>query len=188
MKRACLGVALVMAMAGTSAAGTYVGLGIGTAPAFSEQGSQLGEMDSNSRSGRVVAGMRFGNVSVEGAVGGYDLSLKADSGGVDPFGSLYSASAALKLSLPLGNNFEAFGRVGVHHTWISADDSRFDVSGNGLLIGAGIEYRLNLLVGQGSIFMDYQYSKAKLDGEVLFDRNALDTSSRMFTIGLTVGL
>ena len=185
MKRACLGVALVMATAGTSAAGTYVGLGIGTAPAFSEQ---RGQLESDSRSGRVLVGMRFGNVSVEGAVSGYDLAIQSDSGVVQPYGNLYTASAALKLSLPLGNNFEAFGRAGVHHTWISADESELDVSGNGLLIGAGIEYRLNLLIGQGSIFMDYQYSRAKLDGELLFDSNALDTSARMLTIGLTVGL
>ena len=184
MKRVCLGLLVVVATAGTSAAGTYLGLGIGTAPAFSG-GDQL---ESSSRSGRVLLGTRFGNVSVEAAVGGYDMAIRANSGVVDPYGKVYQASGALKLSLPLGNNFEAFGRIGAHHTWLRADDDRFSVSGNGLLAGAGIEYRLNLILGQGSIFLDYQYNQAKLSGERFVDRNALDTNSRMFTIGLTVGL
>jgi hypothetical protein len=111
------------------------------------------------------------------------------NGVITPFGDAYQASAALKLNLPLGNNFEAFGRAGLHHTWISPEVDGNEVSGNGLLVGAGFEYRLNLLVGQGSIFVDYQYNRVKLEGEERFMAGqALDSSYRMWTMGLTVGL
>jgi hypothetical protein len=187
MKRACLAAVLLASLPATASAGTYVGLGIGTAPAFNEQTERL---DSDSRSARVMLGWRTANVSVEGAIGGFDMIITDPRNGVSRgFGDAYQASAALKLNLPLGNNFEAFGRAGLHHTWISPEVEINEVSGNGLLIGAGFEYRLNLLVGQGSIFVDYQYNRVTLEGEERFMGNAaFDSSYRMWTMGLTVGL
>jgi opacity protein-like surface antigen len=183
MKRASLAVTLV-ALAGSSAsAGTYLGLGIGSAPEVNEQTDRF---SSDGRSGKILAGMRFGNVSVEGAISKFDMARTSDRNAVVPFGDQIQAAAAAKLSLPLGNNFEAFGRVGVHKTWLRADQMPDinNAEGTGYLVGAGVEYRLNLVVGQGSIFVDYQYNDVKLEGE----RFMLDGSSRMFSIGLTVGL
>jgi hypothetical protein len=176
-------VTFVALAGGSASAGTYLGLGIGSAPEVNEQTERF---SSDGRSGKILAGMRFGNVSIEGALGKFDLARTNASGAVLPFGDHIQASAAGKLSLPLGNNFEAFGRVGVHKTWLRADDmpDANNAEGTGYLIGAGIEYRLNLVVGQGSLFVDYQYNDAKLEGE----RFMLDASSRMFSIGLTVGL
>jgi hypothetical protein len=184
MKRACLAVVTLAALTGTASAGTYLGLGIGTSPAFNEQTEKL---DAGSRSGRLLIGTRFGNVAVEGAVGGFGMTIVNNAGLATDFGDAYQASLALKLNLPLGNNFEAFGRAGVHHTWVSAVNEQNDVAGNGLLIGVGIEYRLNLILGQGSIFIDYQYNRATLEGEgdgARFVGNAaLDSSYRMWTLG-----
>jgi hypothetical protein len=103
---------------------------------------------------------------------------------LNPYGDAYQASAALKVSFPLGNNFEAFGRGGLQHSWIRSARSDNNVDGNGYLLGAGFEYRLNLLIGQGSLFVDYQYNKATLTG----DRLRFDQSTRMWTMGLTVGI
>lgn len=183
MKRAALAVTLLVAATGSASAGTYVGLGIGTAAAISEDTERL---DGDGRSGKALLGMRFGNISVEGAVGKFGTAITTVPG--DParfFGDQWQASISGKLSLPLGNNFEAFGRVGLHRSWISAEREEQDVSGDGYLIGAGIEYRLNLVVGQGSIFLDYQYNEADLEGDRLKFPGA---SSRMWTLGLTVGL
>jgi opacity protein-like surface antigen len=182
MTRACL--AAVMFVAATSsvaAAGTYLGLGIGTGPAINDSADRL---HPDGRSGRLLVGTRFGQVSAEGSIGRYGLAFD-QSGGILPFGTAYQASAALKVSLPLGNNFEAFGRGGLQHTWLSAKSSELDSSGNGYLLGAGFEYRLNLVLGQGSIFVDYQYNKTKLENDhIPFG----DTSARMWTLGLTVGI
>ncbi|MBS1122473.1 MAG: OmpA-like transrane domain, partial [Deltaproteobacteria bacterium] len=154
MTRACL--AAVMFIAATSSiasAGSYLGLGIGTGPAINDQTDRLAP---DGRSGRLLVGTRFGRFSAEGSVSGYSL-LFDQSGGMIPFGDAYQASAALKASLPLGNNFELFGRGGLQHTWFRAKNSELDASGSGYLLGAGFEYRLNLILGQGSIFVDYQY-------------------------------
>ncbi len=180
MNRALAAVMFLAATSSVASAGTYLGLGIGTAPAISENTDRL---SSDGRSGRFLLGMRFARISVEGSVGDYDV-LISPAGTAMPYGTAYQASAALKASFPLGNNFEAFGRGGVQHTWINADDGVHDVSGSGYLLGAGFEYRLNLLLGQGSIFVDYQYNKAKLEG----DRLAFDASTRMWTLGLTLGI
>jgi hypothetical protein len=185
MKSTCLVGSLVAAtlglLSGSASAGTYLGLGIGSAPEVNEQTDRL---ESSGRSGKVLLGMRFGNISIEGAVGRFDMARQNDRGQIVPFGDTFQASLAAKLSLPLGNNFEAFGRAGVHKTWINAENNENDVTGDGYLVGAGVENRLNLVLGQGSIFVDYQYNDSKLEG----DRFMFDGSSRMFTLGLTVGL
>ena len=126
--------------------------------------------------------MRWAQISAEGSVGGYSL---LQTGTRNTGFDAYQASAALKASLPLGNNFEVFGRGGLQHLWLKGADPEFDASGNGFLLGAGFEYRLNLGIGQGSIFIDYQFNKAKLDGDNMEHE---DLSSRMWTLGLTVGI
>jgi len=184
MNRAVLVASLVVATSGTAKAGTYLGLGIGTAPAMTEDS---GRIDSDGRSAKVLIGSRWGNVSLEGAIDGNALARSNDRGVISPFGDLYQATGALKLNLPLGNNFEAFGRAGVHHTWVNADNDALKAQGNGLLLGAGVEYRLNLGVGAGSIFVDYQFSKASLTGDNN-DKLTYDLSTRMFMLGVTVGI
>lgn len=184
MKRALFAVMFVATTSTAASAGTYVGLGIGSSPAISEQTDRL---EGDGRSGRFLVGMRFARVSIEGSVGGYDVALiNANSGMFVPHGTSYQVAGAVKLSLPIGNKFEGFGRAGLHKTWIRADvmPDINNMSGGGYLLGLGLEYRLNMIIGQGSIFVDYQYNQAKLEGE----RFTFDGSSRMFTLGVTVGL
>lgn len=182
MKRALLTVTLLAALSGTASAGGYLGLGIGTAPAMSEDPDRL---EADGRSAKFLAGSRFGQVSIEGALGGYGTLLETQDGGFVDYGTALQAAAALKLSLPLGSGFEVFGKGGLHHTWIN-DDRRDErsVSGNGYLLGAGAEYRFNTGVAAASIFIDYQYSKANLEGDAL----AFEGHTRMWTLGFTIGL
>lgn len=180
MKRACLAVMFVAASSGVANAG-YLGLGIGTGPAMD---SDAMEFESVGRSGRVIAGMRWGQLSVEGAIGGFDaVGAMRSRNNVD---DVYQASAAAKLSLPLGSGFEAFGKGGLQRTWLRLQnsDETFNVSGDGYLLGAGFEYKLNLGVAGGSLWVDYQYTTASLTG----DRQSFDLSSRMWTLGLSVGI
>lgn len=183
MKRLCLAVTLIASATTTASANTYLGLGIGTSPAVDDEPARL---DGDGRSGKVLAGMRFGNISVEGAISRFGVTFTQVNGSVSPYGDTYQASGALRLSVPLGNNFEAFARAGLHHTWISADRNPDvnDVSGDGYLVGAGVEYRLNLVATQASLFLDYQFNDMELAG----DRRQFDGNFRMWTIGLTVGL
>lgn len=176
MNRACLVAATLVALSGTASAG-YIGLGIGSQPALNDQG----QIAATSRSGKLLAGSRWGRFSLEGALGGFGIS-RAAPGSIE-FGNAYQLSLSGKFNLPLGNNFEAFGRVGLQHTWLDAEEVVYETEGNGFLVGAGIEYRLDVGVAGASVFFDYQINRAALKG----DYQSYDLTSRMFAIGATVG-
>lgn len=173
MNRACLAVLLVAASSQVASAG-YLGIGIGTSPAVKSDAPAVDALPEGSRSVRVLGGLRFGHVSIEAAMHGFELSTY----------DAYQGSLAGKLSLPLGSGFEAFGRVGVQRTWMTADNELYDVEGNGYLLGGGFEWRLPLAVTQVSIWVDYQFNTADLEG----DRDAFELSSRMWTLGVSIGI
>lgn len=185
MKRAVLAVTVLAATTGTaSAGGTYVGLGIGTAPAISEDSDRI---ESDGRSMRGILGMRWGQWSIEGSLGGNELlRFNNNRSAAVPFGDLYNLSASGKFNLPLGNNFEAFGRLGVNHLVVRGEDEGNNASGNGLLFGGGFEYKLNLGVAGGSIFVDYTINR----GEMILDATdqTYDLTTRTWTLGLTIGI
>jgi len=175
MKRACLATVLLVASMTHATAGGYVGLGIGTAPAMKDDDNVL---DSDGRSGRVFLGSRWSQISLEGGLHKFDVV----SPGRQPY-ELYQASVSGKASFPLGNGFEAFGRLGLQRTWLVNPVGSFDKEGNGWLVAGGFEYRFDLAPTSLGLFIDYQFNKAKLDG----DRGELGVSSRMWTLGLSLG-
>ena len=176
MKRAGLVATVLIASTQLAGAGGYVGLGIGTAPAMHDDGD-LG-LSADGRSGRLILGSRWGQISLEGALGKYDVLAP----GRQPY-ELYQGSVAGKASFPLGNGFEAFGRLGLQRTWLVNPIGTFDKEGNGFLLGGGFEYAFDVAPTRLSIFIDYQYNAAKLDG----DRGPAEVSSRMWTLGVTLG-
>jgi hypothetical protein len=181
MKRAVLAVALVAVSSGVASAGGYIGLGIGTGPAVDADVEN--DLTPDGRSGRLILGHRFGRFAVEGAVGKFDVML-SDNGGGGPIYETYQAQVSGKYSLPLGDGFEAFGRLGLHKQWFSNEQERLDVEGTGLLLAAGFEYRFKAAIGGFSIFVDYQYSRADLTGDTY---ELGETSTRMWTLGATIG-
>jgi hypothetical protein len=122
-------------------------------------------------------------VSVEGTAQRYGV---LNESGRSPFDGTQLGVAA-KLNLPLGNRFEAFGRGGLQRTWLSTNTNQPSYTGNGWLVGAGIEYRLDLGVAGGSIFIDYTYADTTFTKQ-----NAamaqLDGSAGMWTLGLTLSI
>jgi hypothetical protein len=190
MKRAVLAASLLVAMAGTASAGTYLGLGIGTIPAVSEDTDRI---DADSRALKGLVGMRWGQWSIEGSIGGNTLmrdrqsNLEADKPVFVPYGDFYNLGLAAKFNLPLGSNFEAFGRLGLNHLVVRGENPENDVSGNGLMFGAGFEYRLNLGVGGGSIFVDYMVNRASMESETR-PGLATDLTTRTWMLGLTLGI
>lgn len=185
MKRVVLAAALLAAITGNaSAGGTYIGVGVGTIPAVSEDTERL---DADSRALKGILGMRWGQWSIEGSIGGNTMNRLNDRQLAQPFADFYSLGAAAKFNLPLGNNFEAFGRLGLNHMIIRGEDEGNDASGNGLQFGAGFEYKLNLGVAGGSIFVDYMINRAAMTG----DNNPkleYDLTTRTWMLGLTIGI
>lgn len=191
MKRVALATVLLAAIGGkASAGGTYIGLGVGTIPAVSEDSDRV---DADSRALKGFLGMRWGQWSIEGSLGGNTLTrnrqsnLNTGNPVFDPFGDFYVLGAAAKFNLPLGNNFEAFGRLGVNHMVVRGEKEDNDASGNGIQFGAGFEYKLNLGVAGGSIFVDYMINRAAMTGDVN-DKLAYDLTTRTWMLGLTIGI
>jgi hypothetical protein len=166
----------LLAISTTASADGYLGLGVGTQPAVNDSMAAVGA--PSGRSLRGLIGFRFGNVAVEGAVNGFGVAThRGDQ-------TVYQASAALKLSVPFGNNFEGFGRAGLERTWLNLDEDRYNLSGDGFLVSGGFEYRLNAVIANASIFVDYTIHHATLEDS----RDKVDATSRVWGLGFTVGI
>jgi hypothetical protein len=144
------------ATATTASAGTYLGLGIGTGGSVNKDLENRVGMQQDGRSGRLMLGYSFGRIAVEGMGTSYDL----ENSSMTTSYNIKQAAIAGKYSLPLGDNFEAFGRLGLVRTWLSGDG---DFAGNGWLLGAGFEYRIKPLLAGASIFVDYNRTTTTLD-------------------------
>lgn len=181
MKSAALAVILVAAASSAASAGTYLGLGIGSTASVSD--SEATFQSGGDRSERFILGQSFGRLSIEGAGTRYGL-FHRDA----PYDGTSLAIAA-KLSFPLGNNFDVFGRGGLQRTWLSANmsaNSLRDYDGNGWLLGAGFEYHFSMaVVGGGSIFVDYERNKSTF---VDATSMSFDSTASMWTLGMTLSL
>ena len=179
MKRALVAGALfLVASAGVATAGPYGGLAIGT-NGFSDDQSTF---STDGRAGRVFGGYRFAlpvvAFSAEAGLEGYSL-YNAHSSNHGYSGTEWFLAG--KVSLPLTDGFEVFGRVGVEKTSVSGD---IDLSGSGYLIGAGAEYRFNLSGVNASVFVDLTRNAQTLDGGNRPD----DSSVNRWMLGVTVGM
>ncbi len=177
----CLGLVVTSA---TASAGTYVGIGIGTGPSVSD--SVNTPYLSNGRSLRLSLGYRFGNISIEGSYTGYSTTEGPTVIAPQTQLDSHTLSLAAKLNYPLGNNFEIFGRGGLLQTELDPEDTgSSSASGTGYTLSAGFEYRLNLLVANGGIFVDYTRNQASFDNAAA---PSWDQTATMWTLGVNVSL
>src|SRR4051812_43537814 len=103
MIRFALTVTVLLAATATSAsAGGYLGIGIGTSPPGAGDYGFVGD----GRSGRLELGYSLGRLAIEGS--GTKLGLHSNDGYV--YGGV-SLGLAGKYNIPLGDHFEAFGRL-----------------------------------------------------------------------------
>jgi hypothetical protein len=181
MMRRLLPVILLAASGTAASAGTYLGLGIGSDAKLSD-GMQT-FFSADGRSARLIVGQRFGRLSVEGTATRYGLVS-----GIQQAASYDDTTlgVALKYSLPLGNNIEAFGRGGFQRTWLSTSSNLPSWDGSGHLLGGGFEYRLNIgpLAG-GSVFVDYERDSTGLESSMM---RKVDSTVSMWTLGVTLSL
>lgn len=168
--------AVTLGSAASASAGGYLGMALGTQPSANDELKTVAKPFG--RSLRGLAGLRFANVSLEAALNGFDVSTQRGDQ------TVYQGSVGLKLNIPIGSGLEGFVRGGIERTWLSLGDSTFDFTGDGFLIGGGFEYRLNAILADASIFVDYTYHKSTLDN----DRGSVDATSGMWGLGVTVGL
>ncbi len=124
-----------------------------------------------------MLGTRFGYFAIEGQAARFDMMFASSTYETTQLG------VGLKGSLPLGNNFEVFGKGGVQRTWLNNAGTLYDVAGNGWFLGLGVEYRLNLGITGASVFMDYQHSSSTVTNDRM---STADISTGMWTLGATV--
>ena len=178
MKRALLATGL-LAISSTASAGGYLGLALGTEPGVNdEMAHDVG--NPSGRSLRALGGMRFdNNFAIEGALNGF--GVVAPNRGDQ---TAYQISAAAKLNLPLGNDFEGFVRLGLVRTWLNVGDDRYNWAGNGFLVGGGFAYRLDAVLNRAAVFVDYTIDHATLENT----RDKRDETARIWGLGFTIGL
>ena len=169
-------VAVVLAVTASAAsAGTYLGLGVGTS---ADLGGGMGRFTTdNGRSDRLIVGYRFGRLSIDGSGTRFGLLNQGRYDGTE-------LAAALKLDVPVAGQLGVFARGGVERTWLSSQSTQPSLSGDGYILGAGLEYRLDLLLGAGSIFLDYNRSDTNYQVDNTMQK--VDGTTSMWTLGLTL--
>jgi hypothetical protein len=174
-------VAALVTVTGTAAnAGTYLGLGIGTGASVSDSSNASYKADG--RSARIALGYRFGWFSIEGMYSGYGYLL--DNGpGTGLFDSR-SVQVAGKFNLALADRFELYGRLGFLRTDLTARDTGDSREGDGYTASVGVEYRLNLVATDVSIYVDATHNQASFDSG---DGIQVDQSAGMWTLGANIG-
>jgi len=143
-----LGFALVPAAAH---AGGYVTAGVGSAPDLG------GELDTylsgeGHPSARFGVGHGIGPLALELGVSGYGVHGTVPTGeAVD--GDALSASLSATLRGSLIGPLAAFLRGGVQRTWIRTD-AMDDLSGDGYVVGIGLDYGLALPIAGASVWIE----------------------------------
>ena len=172
--------AALLSVPAAAHAGGYVALGVGSA---ADTGGDLRGFSSDGHmSGRLMLGQRISIVSFEAGLAGYGLEPR--SGGRDY--NAQSLGAALKLNLPLVAGLEGYGRAGVERTWLGTSGDQMAYSGNGYVVGGGLEYGFELPLTRLSVWFDWTRHGADLvpDGR----GQTLDAQADLWTLGLSVAL
>jgi hypothetical protein len=183
MKRPLLVAALLIASTGVASAGVYGGLSVGPDGAVQDDAFDL---NSGGRAIRLLGGYRLGRLSAEASITGNTLRDR-DGGDVDH----RQIALVGKYNFPLGSNFEVFGRAGIQRTWLTLDDrvpESYDVSGNGIIFGPGIEYVLKFVAASATIRLDYTIGYAKPSSEAFEDAGGVSFTSGQWMLGFTVGI
>jgi hypothetical protein len=145
--------AVLVATTGIAAAGPYVGLAIGPSPSL---GNDLG-LVTEGRTGRLLGGYRLGRLSAEAAITANNVTYLNSN--VD-FNARH-LSIAGKYNHPLGDRFEAFGKLGLQYSSYASDVTP-SLTGGDWLLGVGAEYRINIGIAAASVFLVVEYTKIQL--------------------------
>lgn len=156
------------ATAGAARAGGYVSAGIGGAPDLAGELTMLSTEDTHS--GRIALGRDFGPVSLEAGLGGFGIEG----------GTMMSASVSAKLNVDLVSQLDGYARGGLEHSWVDADGAMDGLSGDGYLLGAGLELALPGLLTDSAIWLE-------LDREWMELGQASGTADTLM-LGLRFGL
>lgn len=166
----------------------YISAGVGS---DTELSGSLGERfdAAGLPTGRLGVGFRMGSFALEavgigsemGAAGGFTAAGVADQ-------SVLSLGVDAKLFMDLFAGLEVYGRVGVHRTWLSADETFEDpdYEGRGAALGAGLQYRFDLAPAlPAALWVDFDHRALTLESD---ERSSLSGESEVLTFGASIAL
>ncbi len=192
MKAAPLAIALAssLAVAAPAAAGGYISAGIGADAVLT--GGLDDEFDAEATgSGRLALGLRTGPVAVEASAFGAPFANAEPMGGErEPAGDFapFSLGVDLKYHVSLFPKLEAYGRAGVHRTWVVQNGASTDeiYSGRGHALGGGVQLPVDAFSTVDAAFwLDYTRQTTQLameGGGSLIEGNA-----HMVMLGVAFG-
>jgi len=179
--------ALVLATASAASAGGYVALGVGSEAGLSgDLASRFSTTGHNDA--RLALGSRIGRFAVEVGMYGTALTSTTNLGArLDYSTTSIGVDGKYFVPLAMGGRLEAYGRLGVHKTWItSQQDAPIDYQGRSWAAGAGLQFGFMLgPIGEAAVFVDYTHQDLALSDPTHRD---LDGSAQMLQLGPPVGL
>lgn len=182
-----LAFAIALAAGPASGRAGYVGLG------YELGGTPRGDVDKHfdgaDPGARLMLGHRLELLAVEASVSGSRLTGASRLTESKDAGFYWlSAGLNLKLVLPVASPLEAYGKAGLHRTWIvnaPGNDSDLSYAGFGHLLGGGLQMGLNPgALFEVGVWFEYSHQTASLEsaGDPHLD-SAIDT----VLLGLSFG-
>ncbi len=175
--------ATLTALAGTANAG-YLTAGI------SSEANLSGDLATHFTTqgqggGHVGIGMRFGQLALEGSLAGSDMTSRSALGERLDYTSI-SAGGDLKYFVGLTGPLEAYGKFGLHHTWLtSRSDAGLHESGDSWAAGAGLQLGFSLgPIAQAGLVLDFTHRDMELSEA---GRPGLEGSTQTLSLGMVVG-
>lgn len=155
------------AAAGPARAGGYVSAGVG---GTADLGGDLTMLGAEGRSGKLAVGHGFGAIALEVGLAGF---------GVDG-GTMMTASASVKVKGHLVSKLDGFVRGGLERSWVRSDGAMDGLSGDGHLLGLGLELPLPSLVAESALWLELDRQWVEL-GEA-------DGTADTLMLGIRLGL
>ena len=167
-----LATALLAASATAAAAGSYLSLGLGGEPAIQGDFSMAADGDGDGGNGRLAIGQRFGRLGLEGSLSRFGFGADEAT----------AAGVHLRLTIPIEGGFGAYGRAGLEHVWLGADNEMLgDTTADGIVGGVGLEYLLEApLLGEASLWAEMSQDR--------FETEAGEGGARLWTLGFSLGI
>jgi hypothetical protein len=141
---------------GLASAETYLSIGVGR-QATVDGSIEMANGDGHLIGGRLMLGDRFGSLAVEGGVFGTQLH------DTDTDNRLLSAGIELKYLIGLFPQVEGYAKAGANYSWLQASGAGTLDSGEGYLLGGGLQISLSPASGRTALWLDYTHHGVNLD-------------------------
>lgn len=177
--------ALVLGSSQLAHANGYIALGRGDGTHWEENAISVADHTSHYL---LILGQRFGAVSLEASLLGEQMQLASGAEDSVATSTLLSLGFDVKYSVGILGGLEGYGKVGLNKTWLGyrRPNSGIDwqSSGRGTRFGLGLQYTVNIALGQLGVWLDHAWQNTFLVNDA---KQGTDAEISITTLGLVVG-